>query len=132
MAEAILKAQKFSDVSVRSKGIAAADGDSASMHVENLLHQHNMWLKHHSGKIQLDDIEWADYVLTMTNQHKQLLQMLFPTFVDRIFTLSELAIEENRDVVDPYGGDGVVYTQTFSELIQLIKNLAKKQQWRKE
>jgi protein-tyrosine-phosphatase len=127
MAEAILKDLK-PEWAVKSAGIHATDGTEASKHVQTILKEKKIPISHHSSELTKELINWADYVFSMTEGHKQEVTYLYPFSADKTFTLKEFVDmpPEGRDVADPYGGNEHLYRQTFEELTQLIKVLVQK------
>ena len=114
------------DMEIRSRGIAVYEGSTLSHHAEDLLRSKGLWFAHTSQQVQNQDVAWADIVLTMTEQHKQMLLQLYPEFSERVFTLTEAATGNTGDVADPYGGNAIVYEQAFTELEQLIEQVVSK------
>ncbi|MED1202913.1 low molecular weight protein arginine phosphatase [Heyndrickxia acidicola] len=128
MAEAIMKNQQIHDITVKSAGIFAAEGNHASAHAIRVLEENQIKHIHRSRMLSKEDILWADYIFTMTEGHKAILMDQYPFGADKIFTLKEFVNEsrEDMDVADPYGGSKEVYLETFNELKGLIKGLLKK------
>lgn len=127
MAEAILRSKKMENVSVRSAGISTFDGMPISGNAKTLIEKANMPHTETSKMVTAENVEWADYILTMTDAHKQTLLHLFPQARQKIYTLKgfiDPAIGE--DVQDPYGGNLATYTQTFEELAGLMDDLERK------
>lgn len=126
MAEAILRAKRIEGVNVKSAGIYAMPGGSMSSGTTQVLTEQNMLIHHQSSPVTLEDLQWADLVLTMTNSHKQGLLQAFPQVADKVFSLKEYATDTHGDVSDPYGGSVDIYRQTFEELSTLIDLVVKK------
>jgi len=126
MAEAILRAKRIEGVNVKSAGIYAMPGGSMSSGTTQVLTEQNMLIHHQSSPVTLEDLQWADLVLTMTNSHKQGLLQAFPQVADKAFSLKEYAMDTHGDVSDPYGGSVDIYRQTFEELSTLIDLVVKK------
>jgi protein-tyrosine-phosphatase len=126
MAEALLKHQKLPHVEVKSAGIFAMDGGDASAHAKAVLAEKGIELQHRSSLLTKEQIDWATYVLTMTNGHKQQIIGRFPEAEGKTFTLKEFIAGEAADVVDPFGGSIDVYRQTRDELENAIIELTKK------
>lgn len=70
-------------------------------------------------------LEESDYVFTMTSFMKEFLIHHLPQHENKIFTLTEFVGVEG-DVVDPYGGDMVIYSKTFNDLENNISLLIAK------
>ncbi|HZG71112.1 MAG TPA: low molecular weight protein arginine phosphatase [Chondromyces sp.] len=122
MAEAILKHKKRG-WEVRSAGVFAADGSRASKQAEAVLAEKQIDFNHRSASLTKELVDWADYIFTMTNSHKQLVEQQFPETKEKVFTIKEFAIGERSDVSDPFGGSVDVYRETFDELDGLIGSL---------
>jgi protein arginine phosphatase len=123
MAEAILKNQNFADVEVRSAGIFAHEGSAMSQQAQAVLNQENVQHQHTASLFTLKDANWADVILTMTSQHKQMVLMLMQEGHDKVYTLKEYAYGHELDVYDPYGGNVAVYEQTYKELHDAITKI---------
>lgn len=127
MAEAILRAKNIENVIVRSAGINAQDGIPIADNAKTLIEAADMPYTEVSRAVKEEDVEWADYVFTMTDAHKGILHHLFPEDTDKIFTLKGFVKQSfNEDVHDPYGGNLETYKETFSELTTVIDDLARK------
>jgi len=127
MAEAILRAKNIENIIVRSAGINAQDGIPIAENAKTLIEAAGMPYTEVSRAVKEDDVEWADYIFTMTDAHKAILHHLFPDDMDKIFTLKGF-IEKgtNEDVHDPYGGNLETYQETFSELSIVIDHVVRK------
>lgn len=90
MAEAILK-NLYPKAKVKSAGIYASKGMEASDNTMNALQEKDITFQHHSQPVTDDLLSWADLILTMTTNHKQLLMMEYPDYQDKYFTLKEYA-----------------------------------------
>ena len=128
MAEAILRSYHIDGINVRSAGVYAYPGNSASVNAKLVLEDHKMTHDHSARTFSENDVEWADYIFTMTEGHKQLIASRFPQAIERTFTLKEFVLGDpyDRDVSDPFGGSKQMYERTFAELKQLICDLVEK------
>lgn len=127
MAEAILR-DRYPQAAVQSAGVFAVDGVPASGNTYKALEECNITLDHRSQPATEELLQWAELVLTMTSQHKQLLMMEYPDYEAKIYTLKEYTDEESHeyDISDPYGGDLHVYRSTRAELEEQIDRLIEK------
>ncbi|MEC1177699.1 low molecular weight protein arginine phosphatase [Metasolibacillus meyeri] len=129
MAEAILKAKQRSDIAVRSAGIYALEGGEMSENAQCALNDENIPHNHISRQVTIEDIEWADLILTMTTAHKELLIRSSEMAAQKTYTLKEYVTPYTApDVSDPFGRDLNTYKQTFYELQHLIEELLQKQE----
>ncbi|MBD3107097.1 low molecular weight protein arginine phosphatase [Bacillus sp. AGMB 02131] len=128
MAEAILKSKGIPGLEVRSAGVYAATGQSASRFAQEVLSDAAIQHEHQSKQISSEEIEWATHILTMTESHAAAIRNYFPESVEKVFTLKEFAEEDGsgKDVLDPYGGSKADYYNTFIELKNLIDSFVNK------
>ncbi|MHA6258986.1 low molecular weight protein arginine phosphatase [Sporosarcina sp. CAU 1771] len=127
MAEAILRSKLNKNIHVRSGGVYAQNGMPISKHAQTLIERANMPFTPLSRAISMEDIEWADIILTMTSSHKQAILQSISLKDTEIHTLKGfLNPEEDEDVHDPFGGDLATYEYTFRELTQLIEAIERK------
>lgn len=127
MAEAILRSKNIDNVQVRSAGIHTMDGIPIAEHARTLVEKEDMPYTATSNAVTDKDVAWANYILTMTTAHKQMLHSLFPEAKEKIHTLKGfLKLEGNEDVHDPFGGDLNTYERTFNELCELMDILERK------
>ncbi|MED1740589.1 low molecular weight protein arginine phosphatase [Bacillus swezeyi] len=129
MAEVLFKSaasRKKLDVSVKSAGLFAPENGKASLYAVEALFEKNIALNHSSAKLSKEKVEWADLVLTMTEQHKYLAEQEYSESKDKIYTLKEYVKGENGDISDPFGGSLSDYQKTRDELGHLLEELAKR------
>ncbi len=127
MAEAILRSKAIAGVAVRSAGVSAVDGLPISTNAKTLIEEAGLPYTPVSNAITVEELEWADLVLTMTMSHKAVLLHSFPEVEAKTFTLKEYATSgEFGDVHDPYGGSLATYRTTFDELGTSIDRLKMK------
>lgn len=126
MAEAILKSKNIKTLSIKSAGIYALDGQYASKHAQQVLEENAIQHQHLSKMLVEEDVNWANFIFTMTMNHKSFIREMYPFAADKTFTLKEFVNkhEKNVDVMDPFGGDLNTYRETFNELTELIEKLA--------
>lgn len=104
------------DLDVRSAGTRALDGDAISENSRQILAQMNLPTTHQAKKITEADIDWADQIYVMTQNHQAELKSLFPKASDKI----QLISEDKTDIPDPYGGSIEQYEITYYELKSAI------------
>jgi protein-tyrosine-phosphatase len=66
----------------------------------------------------------ADLVLTMTRQQRDHLREAFRRYQRRIHMLSEIAVGEEKDIRDPYGGGAAEYEECFREIASYLNIMA--------
>lgn len=128
MAEAILRSKGIPQLEVRSAGIYAANGQAASQFAREVLAEEDIRHQHQSKQISSEDVEWATYILTMTESHAEAIQNFFPEYSNKVSTLKEFvgASGQSNDVLDPYGGSKMDYRKTFMELENLVDSFVRK------
>lgn len=127
MAEAILKAKNYANVAVRSAGINAHNGMEMSQNSKEVLTRKNIEHHHSSSQITVEDVQWADLILTMTSVHKEIVMRLVEEAAHKTFTLKEyVAMGNGLDIQDPFGGNVQIYEQTYEQLTEAIDQLEKK------
>ena len=128
MAEAILRHYNAPDIEVKSAGVYAYGGQAASENAVRVLDKHKITHNHASSPLLKEDIEWATYILTMTESHKQLIASNYPQAIEKTFTIKEFIDSEHadRDISDPFGGNEQIYEETFNELSHWIQKLVEK------
>ncbi len=124
MAEAILKTMDLPNVQVRSAGIYALEGGEMSENAKTILATEKIAADHVSKQLSMQDVEWADLILTMTTAHKNTILATYPSAHSKTYTLKEyVAPYSSKDISDPFGGNLVRYKQTFDELNNYIEEL---------
>lgn len=127
MAEAILRGKDVTNMCVRSAGIYAQEGMPIAENAKTLITNTNLPYTAVSRAVTAKDIEWADYIFTMTTNHQRALLQLFPTAARKTHTLKGfIKTSVNEDVHDPFGGDLETYTKTFTELSTIMDALVLK------
>lgn len=127
MAEAILRAKNVKDMVVRSAGINAFNRIPIAENARLLIESASMPYTAASRIVTIEDVEWADYIFTMTTSHRQALINLFPSEQKKIYTLKGfLNTSVNEDVHDPFGGNLETYSKTFTELSIIMDDLVEK------
>lgn len=130
MAEAIAKKiykEKNKDIEVSSKGISVFFKSPASTFAIEALKDYDIDLSNHiSEQINVNDVESADVILTMTKSHKQYIIDMFSLAKSKIFTLNEFTFGSNDDISDPYGGDIEIYKNCCKEIYKCVLKLSDK------
>lgn len=129
MAAAYLKHHGPKQWEVRSAGVYAMDGASASANAKKVLEKNQISSEHASTSLSVADIKWADIILTMTESHKQAIAAVYPQALEKMYTLKESVNPESvdRDIVDPFGGSLQVYEQAYKEIADYLEKWMQKQ-----
>lgn len=132
MAQAIatdlIARKKPVDYQVASAGIYAPEGEQASSGAIEALKEVGLDLSNHRARrLTVQMIEDADYVFTMTRNHKDNILYFLPEVKEKVFTLKEfIGDTENPDILDPFGQTTEVYRQTYRELLSAIEKALEK------
>jgi protein-tyrosine-phosphatase len=129
MAEAIARRELaslgWSQVDVRSAGVAAYDGLPASEGAIRAAAKHGIDLSaHRTSALTPQLVEWADLILAMGVGHLE--RAATYGAAERVALLTAFAdgeegsVAEGRGVPDPFGGDDTDYDRTFVALDELI------------
>lgn len=94
MAQALL--QEKSEHQVKSAGISAKHGAHVSEGTRTVLQSAGLKYQERSKPIDEQLIDWADLVLTMTTQHKQIVATKYSKAFEKIYTFKEYAIDDEQ------------------------------------
>lgn len=121
MAEGIFRAliNKYNlDIEVSSAGTNAFDGDDASDYAIATLKEMGIDISNHKARLIHEDlVNEADFILTMTNIHKQNIILKFSNANGKIYLLNEFAFGETKDILDPFGGGIEYYEKARDEIL---------------
>ncbi|MCF6093204.1 low molecular weight protein arginine phosphatase [Microaerobacter geothermalis] len=117
-------------VQVKSAGILADEETPISKHAADILQEKGINPDHFSQSVSQSLIDWADLILTMTQNHKFALIQSFPSSVGKVHVLKEYVDQSpetgerpNYDVTDPFGGSKERYEQCAWELEDALHTL---------
>lgn len=134
MAEYLLK-EKFkkmgleSNFEVSSAGTSAFFPQPATKNARLVMNEIGIEMsKHVSRLLNPKMIETSDIILTMEEAHKQSIVDIFPSSLDKTFTLKEFVLDfqdsrKDLDIIDPYGKDIEEYRKCRDELNYLLDKL---------
>ncbi|MBU9724367.1 MULTISPECIES: low molecular weight protein arginine phosphatase [Bacillaceae] len=98
MAEAIFLKEQSGKFEVKSAGIHAIEGMPMSEGAQTVLSNRNMIDNHKSSVLSRDLIDWADVVLTMTENHRRSVIELYPENHEKIYTLKEYILDDPETI----------------------------------
>ena len=125
----ILKREKLDDkVRVKSSGTSVYISLPASDNAIEAVRELGLDLtSHRSQKINMDLLEEADLILTMTRAHKAHLLRIMPEARDKVFTLVEYATDgQEGDISDPFGYDLETYKKCRDEILKYLEMIVEK------
>lgn len=129
MAEALLRhlaaENPALELSIKSAGTAAFNNQTASKNAILALGEIGIDLTNHRSKtVTAALVDEADWILTMTNAHKQRLLAFKPDASKKVFTLSEFTFQNiTKNISDPFGGNLDTYIESRNEITEYIKKL---------
>lgn len=127
MAEAMFSSlleERNLDIKVSSAGISAFQGQRASDNAIALMDEKGIDLRgHRSKQLSLEDVESDSIILTMTENHKDLIKAVAPEV--KVYLLKEYAKldEDDMDIPDPYGGDLEIYRKSLEAIEKALLNV---------
>ncbi|NCD33923.1 MAG: low molecular weight protein arginine phosphatase [Spartobacteria bacterium] len=112
-------------VHVSSAGISTRDGQPASSMARAALAELQIDLTpHRSRMITSDMIDAADLIVVMTRTHRDILRAECPQAENKIRLLSSFGVQaEERDIMDPFGGNLEVYRRTRDEIDSALADM---------
>lgn len=125
MAEAIFnKLCTMDNITASSAGLSVVKSSKTSKHSASLVNKYLNVDISNKDALQLTEgiIREADLILTMTAYMRDVLRNSFPDLSSKIYMLNEY-VGISGDVLDPYGGDIAIYTETFKSLKASIELL---------
>ncbi len=112
--------QKFQPemVEILSAGIAAFDGDTASLHAKQAMSLLGLSLECHQST-QLDErlVRCADAIYVMSKGHRQAIISRWPKSASRVHLLDP----DEQDIVDPYGMPLQTYQDCAAQIQRAIE-----------
>ncbi|MCU0293831.1 MAG: hypothetical protein MUF10_17910, partial [Thermoanaerobaculaceae bacterium] len=83
---------------VCSAGLYAHPGEAVAEHAAEVMREEGIELAGHSAvQVSVDDLRWADAVVSVTEAHAGDLRALYPALALKVLSLAQ-------DVPDPYRG----------------------------
>lgn len=126
MAEAICKNMVADDtLEIISRGLVVLFPEPVNPKAEVVLINHGISIDGCQAKqLKQKDMDEETLVFTMTKEQKEKISRDYD-IITNIYTIREF-VEEEGDVMDPYGGTLVEYEQCFVELSRDIKKIVLK------
>jgi protein-tyrosine-phosphatase len=113
-------------IAVRSAGVAASPEEAATpFAVEAMAWKGIDMSDYRASLLTREMVQEADLVLTMTREHLEQLNILFPSYHKKAFTLAGFA-GSGSDIADPIGQSLDVYRQCAQRLEELISRVLDK------
>ena len=120
MAEALLRAKweqlGYDGLVVSSMGIHGLDNQEASKLAQEVCKENSIDIsEHRSRRLDIPELETADFIFSMEKVQKEFLKLFFPKFDDKSFLLGAWPEKETRksDIKDPMGSPLKTYKQVY-------------------
>ncbi|MFA2810332.1 low molecular weight protein arginine phosphatase [Bacillus mycoides] len=126
MAEALLRHYGEGKFEVQSAGVFAYPGSDVSIHAKEALAEKGIVIDHAAQQVNDTLVDWADIVVTMTENHKRTVLGYYPSVEKKLDTLYGLTKGISKDISDPFGGSLSIYKETLEEMEKLVQTLLKK------
>jgi len=132
LAEGLMKkemeALDTGSISVSSAGLFAYPGTPPDpVMVEYLSEKGIRPPEHQARRLTKQDVDWADLILVMENEHARLIEESWPEAKEKIELLGRYICGEKDpdDIIDPYRGSSYDYRLAQARITMAIKSLAK-------
>ncbi len=130
VAEALLRAKwkqfGYDGLVVSSMGIHGLDHQEASKFAQEVCGENSIYIsEHRSRKLDIPELESADFIFSMEKVQKEFLKLFFPKFDDKSFLLGAWPEKETRksDVKDPMGSALKIYKQVYKVIDKHIDRI---------
>lgn len=112
-------------IEVVTAGTSPISGEGASSGAMVVMKEVGVDLSCHvTQPVTAEMLTQADWIMTMTRDHRDYLTRIYGKN-DKLYTLYEF-LGQDKDVLDPYGGDEDSYRASRNELGQLMEMLVEK------
>lgn len=114
---------------IESAGINAYQGEGSTQNAIDAMKQYGIDLsKHKANTLENSLIEEADYIIGMTELHKNILMQIYPKLKNKIFTLREVAGNDmySKDIEDPWGYNLDVYVNIAKQIVENVDKFLEK------
>ena len=134
MAEGMMKKlikENNINAKICSCGTYAQTGDYATYNAIDAMKQYDVDIKNHRAtNIRDSKIKEMDLILCATQNHKQMVNYLYPELKEKVYTMKEYAGKDNNgeelDIEDPWGYDLNVYYNCAIQIKKCLEETVKK------
>jgi len=130
MAEAVgkyLASELNLPLNFQSAGVATVDGLPMSTNAIKALAGKGISHDIHVSQVVSEDLlNWADFVFTMTENHKKIIIDMYTEHKNKIYNFSTYLYNRVEDVIDPYGGSYDTYLACLETLEMMVTHMIEK------
>lgn len=121
--------KKEDEVEVSSAGTHANQGEHSPNFAKKAIAKYGSNIENHTATtLENSKLKKADYVLVMTERHKQDIVRSYPEIKDKIKLLGEYAKDKEYDEIDdPWGYSYNVYENCAKEIVDSIEGFIEKE-----
>lgn len=123
-----IQQRKLHNISVSSAGLFAYPGNSPDPKMVALLTKNGITTKDHKAKqITKQDIDWADHILVMEEEHLHTINSSWPGVTGKVELLGNYISKGNSpvNIMDPFGRSPYHYRLALSQITLAINSLLK-------
>lgn len=121
--------EKDNEYIASSCGINAKSGEPATYNAVEAMKKYNVDISEHRAR-KIYDLNVLDFdlIITLTKQHKFLVENMYPEIKGNVYTLKEFVNpnSEYLNIDDPWGLDDKVYEQCAKDIVEYVDKLIDK------
>ena len=124
-----IELQGLSNISVSSAGLFAYPGNRADPQMVGYLEKKGIAAEHHEARqITKGDVDWADLILVMEKEQKDMIEDRWPEAEGKVELLGRYSSDGPiaDDIVDPFGMSSYHYRLSQAQITFAIESLVKR------
>ena len=121
--------KKDKEIIVTSAGTHALQGEESPINAKRAIEKYGANIESHKAtRLENSQLKEADYILVMTQRHKQDVIRRYPDLKGKIRLLGEYAKDKEYDEIDdPWGYNFNVYQNCAKEIVDSIEGFIQKE-----
>lgn len=126
--ESEIKEHDLDNISVSSAGLFAQPGNNPDPKMITYLLNKEIPIKNHKARqVEKEDLDWADLILVMENNHVERIQRLWPEVGDKVELLGKYISEGQivDDIIDPFAMSPYHYRLAQAQITLAINSFVK-------
>ena len=123
-----IEMHKIDGIYSSSAGLFASQGSPPDPKMVDYLFKKEIPVTGHEARqISRQDVEWADRILVMEQEHERMIEATWPDVKEKVELLGSFAsgVHVADDVIDPYGRSSYHYRLVQSHITLAIRSLVK-------